>query len=208
MAIRNRTNIQSKAYNDMQAVLTKLASDLRVTKGELKHSMRRFADHKASLERELKESNDVLLKAHDKRVRARMAFTTVENLSRQSVLKSTTVAVATVVKESDKLDRASREFKEAEQLYILADRDRQAKQVKHDVCIARILRLFEKKEKHCGNHLKMAVSVVMDCCQNYLHTAFVAADDQVMTSKKVDVEADLRYSHPGCQLMCYDRYIH
>ena len=78
----------------------------------------------------------------------------------------------------------------------MADRERQAKQTKHDICISRMLRLFEKKAKYAGNELKKTLGVIIDCCNSLLHQSFIQSNENVMAAlKQVDFEKDVRCVH-------------
>ena len=90
------------------------------------------------------------------------------------------------------VDKAIRDFKEADHEWSVAERDRTAVQRKHDGCIARMLLLLERKDTQTGLGIKRVLNVLADnFVVQFIH-AIRRGDEQLMTAvKAVDLNKDL-----------------
>lgn len=95
--------------------------------------------------------------------------------------------------QSQQLERISREAKEAEHEYTLNSRNSDAIQRKHDICVSRLLRLFEKKERYCLNELRKTFSVLAEQFHALLITNYRRGDEAVaLAVKKIDMQAEMK----------------
>ena len=77
-ALKDGARHAALAGTELASLLLKLAFAMRILKGEMKQARRRYADHKARLERELQNAADVVTRATDKCARARAHWSQVE----------------------------------------------------------------------------------------------------------------------------------
>jgi len=95
---------------------------------------------------------------------------------------------------NESMDKVSRDAKEAQHAHTLAMRHAQAVQRKHDICISRLLRLFEKKERHAIAETKKALSALGESIHNHLVAAPRTSDEAILTALRrcPDPTGDLR----------------
>ena len=71
--MRQRVSLHAKAYADYLGTVYRCITDLKLDKGELKFSVKRYGEHKAKLERELLAASESVSKALAKRSKASQA---------------------------------------------------------------------------------------------------------------------------------------
>lgn len=190
ISVRQRILAKIKSFHNFHKLLCRLTSGLRVAKGQLKTSVKRFVDHKAKLQKDIGASYDWKIKAHEKRTRAQQAFQSVE-ADQKMTATSMTMTQPELEKRVQRTDKAGRELKEAEHQYILADRNNKAMQLKCDVCTGRILGQYEEKEKITGVYLKTSLMYCTQMLRKHFSGWFFKEDENILNSlQKLDVSAD------------------
>ena len=188
--MRQRVSLHARAYADYLSTVYRCVTDLKLDKGELKFSVKRYVEHKARLERELAAASEAVAKALQKRTRASQALQLVE--AQQKGLEQVQMTQKQLESNAAVVDRAIRDFKEAEHEWAVSERDRVACQRKHDGCVARMLLLLERKDTQTGLGIKRVLNVLADnYVVQYIH-AIRRGDDQLMqTVRSVDLNRDL-----------------
>lgn len=142
-----------------------LHSHMRLAKGELKQSMKRYSEHRGELQNELLACQTEVAKAEEKVLRAQSSLMAIEQTHRSSVSRAETQLQ--VEKHSSKISRSKQEFQQAEHEHLSAKRRLRAIQTKHDVCIARILRLFENKIRRSNEAMHRCIVAITAVIQKY-----------------------------------------
>lgn len=187
--LRESIRFTAQGHNDLSCLLYKVAFAMRIVKGELKQAKRRYQDHKVRLERELQAAQDVVSRAADKSARARAAWLLVEQrgggVSGQSALSARDYETT-----ARTLDRVGGEYKEAEHLLLLAQRDCEATRRKHDICVGRLCALLERKEKKTSLELQRAFWVLCDWVNSRTVDVSLYVDKVLLTPGVDGLNAD------------------
>ena len=188
--MRQRVSLHAKAYADYLSTVYRCITDLKLDKGELKWSVKRYGEHKAKLERELAAASDAVAKAAAKRLRALQALQQVEG--QQKGLEPMPMTQKQLEANAAVVDKAIRDFKEADHEWSVSERDRTACQRKHDGCVARMLLLLEKKDTSTGLAIKRVLNVLADQYVVQFVHAIRRGDEQLSQAvKAVDLNKDL-----------------
>ena len=188
---RQRVSAQCRAYSDFLSAVYRAITELKLEKGELKAAVRRYGEHKLKLERELQQAAETVSRALAKRQRASLALAAME--AQQRGLDSAQPLPQKALElNAQQVERAIRDFKEADHEWLISERDRQAEQRKHDGCVARMLLALERRDQQTGLTMKRLLLSLAAAYDLHVIASARKADEALLQAvKAVDVNREL-----------------
>jgi hypothetical protein len=177
-----RFTSNNQAQSSYSNKLTYLGNQLVLLRGELKYSVRRFQDHRQTLEQESKELDRVLQELAQIKDMKESARRTAEEIHKNSLARLNQPELEKITLE---LQRLLEDSRQADQNHNLAKGDSEACIHKSNVCLSRMLCQLQTKQT---DFIRCIKEVLSNCCvstKTFLITTVRNSNDNMLSLLRV-----------------------